>query len=233
MSEPADRQWWSSRTGQVEGPFGTAYVVAGLRTRTIPSTAHACPVGGMEWRPLHAWEEFGDVVQSPPPPPVPAAGLGNPLLPPMANWIGIYAVFVAPALWFVFEASCCVKGWWLKESSRLFGIEVVIHGLEFVASLGATILVVVGGLRLRSLRRSGPALLLSGLWLGFAVTAAEFVLLIALGGFAGETDLAESTEGQKVVSFLVLVPGSFELVFRVVAVAWLHLHAGRLPLAER
>lgn len=64
---PQEPRWWVSVNGQVEGPYGEAYIIACLNAGQIPGFALLCLEGATQWQPLSAWPQF--MVASPPPPP--------------------------------------------------------------------------------------------------------------------------------------------------------------------
>jgi hypothetical protein len=91
MSNPTDsitdngQQWWLSNQGTPAGPYGEAFLLAGIKTGTISPQTHVCPIGGQEWKRLSQWPAFASAcpvaAASPPPPglpPLPTAPKSGP-----------------------------------------------------------------------------------------------------------------------------------------------------------
>lgn len=75
------RQWWLSISGTPEGPHSESYILAGLKTGKISTSAYACPVGGQQWKSLKEWPVFAGACEAsfaPPPPPPPAPNRPTP-----------------------------------------------------------------------------------------------------------------------------------------------------------
>lgn len=243
------RRWWLSTGGEPEGPHSEGYILIGLKTGEIPSSALVCPVGGQEWKPISGWPEFAQSAASKTPispPTLPnvaaqtsAPVLTNPLLPSMANWICVYAIVVSPFLWFVQNLSCCITFSPLyREDSTFFIIEFGLYMLEALVTLGVAILFVVGGIRLKNLQ--GDSIVRLALWLGLGSVALFILCYGVLGGIAGGlggqpfVDFAEqtATTAQDLISFASLIVGLAELAFQIVAFVWLYRNAKSLPFTE-
>lgn len=154
----------------------------------------------------------------------------NPQLPPMANWICIYAIAVSPALWLIGTMAGLMAGPSFHEDSNLFGAEILLLLLETAVSLAITVVLFLGGIWLRSLRRSGPILLKVGLWAGFGWLALYLLIFTFMCVVAEESDWAKPTTGAEIVSFLVLCVAVFLLTFDVIVLVWLHRFGNTLPL---
>lgn len=244
------RQWWISTEGTAQGPYTEGYVIAALATRTIPASALACPVGGQAWKRVCEWPEFAGAALDLPqtdsvtPPPV-AAGTGmsapvltNPLLPPMANWICVYAIAVGPLLSAFYCLSCCVTfNPMFREDSPFLVLEFVLSIVDTLFTLGTTALVMVGGLRLKRLRRSGIAFIKTGVWMtvGWGVLFIMAYLTLAIaGGVSGEEHFSDqtTTTTQDLISFMGGILGLAELTFCIVALIWLHRHGKSVLLSN-
>ncbi|MCA9117631.1 MAG: DUF4339 domain-containing protein [Planctomycetaceae bacterium] len=239
MSDSSDQQWWLARNGQAAGPYSEEYITDGLRAGTLTAASQACPIGGEKWKPLEDWPPWADAAQQQQPPaaiPTPAndslyeSPLTSPKLPPFANWICVYAILVSPVLWVVGNFSCCITGFSLREDSPLFGLEVILIGFEAFTSLVITILLFVGGRRLRALRRSGATTIIAAIWSGLVIGFLTLLAFIGLMMAAGENSEAPSTAAGDVISFLLLMVGLCELGFVISALIWLHRHSMKLPL---
>lgn len=85
-------EWWLLNQGTPEGPYGEAYVIAGLRTGVIFPQTQACPAGAQEWKPLGEWPAFASVCATLPPPlpPSDSAVKRRPSWNPYAlAWLGL------------------------------------------------------------------------------------------------------------------------------------------------
>lgn len=241
MSHPDSRaDWWLSTTGTPEGPYSVAFVRAGLRSGAIPATSHACRVRGDTWKPAPEWVEFQDVA-------LPASrqagtdaetssladfSLTNPKLSAMANAICIYSIAVAPILFLISQFSCVATGTTYKETSNYIGWEIVEFLLRGVVSLISTVLLVIGGLRLRRLSGSGPRLILTAVW--FSIAAGFLLFAVSLGvlASASQEDMAESTTAGTILSLVFLILGIAEFAFLVTSLIWLHRNQRSLPLTN-
>ena len=64
---PQEPRWWVSVDGQMEGPYGQAYIIACLNAGQITASALLCLEGATQWQPISAWPQF--MVANPPQPP--------------------------------------------------------------------------------------------------------------------------------------------------------------------
>jgi hypothetical protein len=155
----------------------------------------------------------------------------------MANWICIYCIAVSPVLWFVEHMSCVVTG--ITDGDPNFATAgLMLDILDALKSLAATILLAIGGMRLRRLRASGATLIRTALWIAFiggAILVALYIvggIVIAMGeGYAeAATDGTQQSAAAELLSFALMVVGFGELLFMVTALVWLTRHERELPL---
>lgn len=233
-----DSRWWLSTQGKAEGPYSKSYVLAALMTNSIPAATYACPIGGTEWKLISDWPTFVEAVGSIPVVALPNPAsqddspLTNPRLPTVANWICIYAIVVSPALWVFATLSSFASGFSYREESRLFPIECLLTLLSVFVSFILTLLVMYGGLQLRSLRPIGPtiikAVILTNLAIGFLI----FAIAIGFALVASENDLAASTPAGEVISFFSIFIALVDMAFEIMAVIWLFRNSKVLPLSN-
>lgn len=240
QSQEEESRWWISTQGKAEGPYSETYILTALKTNSLPSTAHACPVGGSEWKLISFWPVFAGTAQVGPDvaPPSPYSApnndspLTNPLLPTMANWICIYSIVVAPALWVLDNLTCVMSGTTFHEESELFGIEALLLLFDAFFSLIIAVLMVIGGLRLRALRASGPTILKATIMARLAMTLLLITLFVGLLVTASDTDMAESTTAGDLIIFLSTLVDLAALAFEIVAIVWLHRNSRTLHLTN-
>src|SRR5690348_14039418 len=105
MSTARAAKWWLVINGKADGPHDEAHLAKCLTEGQIDGLTQACLVGQREWHPIEEWQQLAAIL--PPagsvPPPIPQPVASNPhepsvhqsgiLLPEMAQWIGIYAIF--------------------------------------------------------------------------------------------------------------------------------------------
>lgn len=237
-SNAKEPSWWLSTCGKAEGPHSSSYVLTGLKANNIPPTAYACPVGGTEWKLIQQWPAFASATPPPHPPIETLSGphwetpLTNSRLPIVANWICIYCIVVAPAVWVASGLSNVMVGWAFKEESPLFGFEILTTFLIGIISLVATILLVIGGLRLRALRSSGALIIKVSILTNFVFGLLGFVVMVSLHVVATDADSSTSTPGSEVISFFMLMVALATLTFEIVAVIWLLRNSKMLPLTN-
>jgi hypothetical protein len=239
-SEPsAEKQWWVAIRQQAEGPYVTDQVSASLRTGAIPPDAHACLVGTRRWAPLSDWPEFAEVASLAPPPLPPSAELANshPLtnrrLPSMANWICVYCIALRPVICALGIVAAIMSGG--SGVSGHLTAEDVLGLLVFaVPAMATTIAMVLGGVRLRNLRESGPTLIKAAIWASLGCFALAFALSVLLAMTSHNTqqapNAASATTGAELFVLLVYL---LELVFQILGLIWLHRHGKSLPFVAR
>lgn len=242
------RRWWLVVNSQVDGPRTETYILAGLQSGQIQPTTQACPEGGNEWRPLSAWPEWqGRTSTGTSPPTLPhvahnsyaAAGslpnaydrlVTNPALPPMANAICVFTIVLLPLYW-IFGVITTLVAPGTTEDEIGFSMISLVIGAPI--ALAITILLAVGGLRLRSLRSSGVRLLKLGLIIDFVFIALSliFTILIMIAIVMGG-EVQESTPNGAGTFFAAIegVAGIAALAFEIVAFIWLLRFANSLPL---
>ena len=183
LSEPPEeKRWWVVILQKAEGPYVTDQVFTSLKTGAIPPDAQACLVGTRHWAPLSDWPEFAEVASLVPPPLPPSSELVNshPLinrqLPSMANWICVYCIALRPVISALGLVAAITSGG--SGVSGHLTAEDVLGLLDFaVPTLATTTAMVIGGVRLRNLRESGPTLIKAAIWASLGCFALAFVLI--------------------------------------------------------
>ncbi|HEV3343083.1 MAG TPA: hypothetical protein VG125_22100 [Pirellulales bacterium] len=144
----------------------------------------------------------------------------NPSLPKIARWICGYALVVSPVLFALSLAG--FVAFTLDESDQVIATEA--FGLPL--HLLTVVLLFVGGLKLRSLQRSGVAWVKAGLVLDLVWTPLYFVLWAAWT--AADPQVLAPGNGRDFISisFVVLCYG-----FDILSLVWLTRCSRALPLA--
>jgi len=233
----ARRKWWLAQDGKHLGPFGTDQITLDLKSGEIDLATLVCPVVGDQWEPLSDWPEFeafadssssrtntiaaGDVDE-----PI----LTNPRLPSMGNALCVYAIAVSPAIWLINLFLTIVSGAVFHPNSRLYGSGVMLILFEVVISLGAPVLLVIGGIKLRKLKRSGVTIIKITLWSTIGAHVLYVFFMIVLFTSASEFDYAEDTTASTASWVLGLPIGMGEFVFMILSLVWLHTRSDRLDL---
>lgn len=161
--------------------------------------------------------------------------LTNARLPFMGNVICVYCLLVGPLLWLLNHLACCVTGPSYHEGTPFFGLELLLALATAVTSLGVTVTLVVGGLRLRALQPSAPPLVRYGFYAAVALDVFWFVigaLLTIVAHLAADNPFAESTPAQVVVSLFMFAVNLAEFAFLVVAAVWLTTDASLSALTH-
>jgi hypothetical protein len=242
--------------GESEGPFSIDEIGSRLRSRRIGASTPACAEGLTEWRPIALWPSLAPAIPAanssvgppPPPPPIPNAMptaatcggpsepvLTNPLLPQMANWICIYSIAIAPLIWFGQHMLCCVDGKFADESDSAI-ILLALGAMDAFKSLVVTIMLFVGGARLRRLRTSGASLIRIAFWIGLVGGAVLIALMVVGVVFTAPSEVGEGAQPppETVVATLVqtaqLIVGFCEMLFMIFSLIWLTRHLLELPL---
>jgi hypothetical protein len=157
----------------------------------------------------------------------------NPLLPPVANAICIYAIVLSPIIWILYLGHEMAGDFNFADGSRFFGFEVAEFFFHKMLSLAVVAILFVGGLRLRELRRSGVFLVRLGICSSIAIDfMLRPVLLIFLLTIAEESDLADDTTSFSFLDFVLGVVVLCELAFMVFAMIWLYRKSRLLLLAD-
>ena len=155
--------------------------------------------------------------------------LTNLQLPSMANWICVYAIIVSPLLWMFWNASCLASLPSKNVAVPADGLSLLLEFVGVFVNLAATVILVIGGLRLRDLRLSGVKFLKIGLWVSLGWSAVELVVGLPLAMMGSES---ESNPAEMVLLAFQLPLGLAALVFEIVAIIWLYKHSKELPLAQ-
>jgi len=244
-TEGGNRMWWLSTDDKPEGPFPEDSIRERLGARQIPPAALVCPVGGQEWKPIGEWPEFAGAVEPARRMAMPQATadaakpvLTNPSLPSMANWICVYAILVSPFLWFVQNFSCCITfSCPFQEGSGFEMAFLALEAFDSLLALGVVILLFVGGIRLRSLRRSGASISKVAIYSSLGRVVLFMLCGAVLGGIAGAkgclADTTSSTTAQELISFASVIVYLAEFAFQIIALVWLHRNARSLPFTEK
>jgi len=233
-------QWWLAKNGRAEGPLSHQEFSDALKSNRISSTDYAYSSGGKEWKPLSAWSEFESgtaesTLQSPPAPPVDSYPieplLTNPRLPPMGNWICIYTLQISPWLWCLYIVSEMISGTALNEKAPLMGVEALAMIISMLVSLGVTISLFIGGVRLRALSRSGPNIIILSI-----VIATAAHLLLSLGAMAiiamtDQNNFASKTVAVELIDYFILIAALCEGAYLLTSLFWLRRNARFLPLS--
>lgn len=245
-------RWWLAVAGRPDGPRTLAYVSAALQAGQLSPITPVCPEGGCEWRPLATWPALAALTAPtiiPPPPLPPTSGnaptamaltqraganehlLTNAALPPIANLICIYTILVVPLYWMFGLASLfTTDNPFLDDSGYYlaYGVDLFLHEL---VTLALTVVLAVGGVRLRNLRTSGERLVRLGLSLSLIWVAFQWLVLIALSIMAGVAEGFD--EGTSDTTFLDVFGGFIStaaVAWDIVSLVWLFRHRFQLPL---
>ena len=254
MSSESIARWWLAVNGKAEGPFTRDEITLRLRSGQIAASTPACAEGMTEWKPIASWPVLATIV--PPanssigPPPFPNAApsaaphsgasepvLTNPLLPQMANWICIYSIGIAPVIWFVQHMLCCVDGTFADESDSAVML-LSLKAMDAFKSLVVTVMLFVGGARLRRLLTSGASLIRIALWIGLIGGAVLIALTIVGVVFAAPSEVGEGAQPPPVtvaatlVQTAQLIVGFCEMLFMIFSLIWLTRHQRELPLTS-
>ncbi len=180
--------WWLHQDGNVTGPYTENYITAGLKSNVIPQDAQACLVGSEEWKPFGNWPVFASLINVDSVPALPNlmepnvdSSFTNPQLPKMANWICMYCILIHPILFGI----CLMKDLvgdnsLFTHTSKLSSIMSFISILDLLFSISMTVVLMVGGLRLRNLRQSGIIIIKRMIWGYFAFGGTLILTVIML-----------------------------------------------------
>ncbi len=248
-------QWWLEIEGKPDGPHTEAYVLTLLENGRIETTSLACPAGGNQWKPLHEWPEFSEVIaglgRDAAPPPLPASLatarreglLTNPRLPRMANWICIYCIAVYPLLTVVnclFSFACSTASDFPNDSPAVWSA-VTYDAIVILIDIGIAVAVVMGGVYLRRLCRIGATIIKVSFIVDFSCMAIGLLTATLWSALAAvvtspvstEEELTDSSAILLVLCGLPLVLAMIAvLIFQIVAFIWLLRHERELPLVS-
>jgi membrane-bound ClpP family serine protease len=130
---------------------------------------------------------------------------------------------------------CCVDGTFADESDSAV-IFLLLRATDAFRSLVVTIMLFVGGARLRRLRTSGASLIRIALWIGLIGGAMFIALMVAGVAFAVPSDVGEGVQSPSestaatLVQTAQLIVGFCEMLFMVFSLIWLTRHQRKLPL---
>lgn len=241
-------RWWLALDGRPDGPRTTAYVTAALQSGTISLTTPICAEGGNQWQPLGTRPEFAASAQAPSvgPPPLPPeiAGttsrpgnnrlLTNPLLPPMANLICIYAIVAAPLYWIFGLVFALFAGDNpFLEGTGLYLSYAIFEVCDALLALGIVALGVLGGIALKMLGKEGAHFLLIALscdlvWSTIYVIGT--IALMVIGAVQDAVDDSTTSTGVMAVSVVMIAAALILFAFKIVATIWLIRCRRSLPL---
>lgn len=238
--ESPQSQWWLTKNGEAEGPLSHQEISDALKSNRIRSADYAYSSVEKEWKPLSAWSEFEagteeSALQPPPAPPVDSYPveplLTNPRLPAMANWICIYTLQISPWLWCLYTFSEIISGTALKEKAPLMGVEALTMIISMLVSLGVTLSLFIGGIRLRALSRSGPNIIILSV-----VVATAAHLLLSLGvmviiAMTDQNNFTSKSVSVELIDYFILIVALCEGAFLLTSLFWLRRNARFLPLA--
>tara|TARA_R110002167_G_scaffold146607_2_gene338071 strand:+ start:10965 stop:11702 length:738 start_codon:yes stop_codon:yes gene_type:complete len=236
--ESPQSQWWLAKNGGVEGPLSHQDISDALKSNRIRSADYAYSSDEKEWKPLSAWSEFDSeksAVQSPPVPPVESYPIEplitNPRLPAMANWICIYTLQISPWLWCLYTISQMTYGTVLAENPPLMGVEALAIFVSMLASLGVTISLFIGGVRLRALSRSGPNTIILSIVAATAINLLLFLWAMGIVAIVDQSHFASKTVAAELIDYFVGIVGICEWSFMLTSLFWLRRNARFLPLS--
>lgn len=146
----------------------------------------------------------------------------NSQLPAIGNWICLYCIVVRPILWMMNTTSHFVGRF--DDDTELFFCLFSV-ALETIV----TVILVIGGLRLRVLRRSGLRTVKFGLVTFFMIFAFGLFLLLLIVSteVASTEDVSPLTSTEYLACFLFLIYFA-ETVIQVMALIWLIQNGHRL-----
>ena len=239
-------RWWIAGLQGAEGPYEREQLEQWLQTKQLQKSVLVCPEGGGQWLPVYRWPQFAAVVGSwPAPPPLPPSHgqpaqdrglLTNWLLPPMANAICVYCIAVVPVLISIGLVSLLLTGGLsaqMPESAELAGVAVLLDLFTILVSFGVGGMLIVGGVKLRDLRRSGPTLIKAAVCINVVCLALMIVAALTLFALAPVEDAANSPPASPVEDLIIFFEGTVSLVafcFELVALVWLIRRGNELPL---
>ncbi|MBA3312563.1 MAG: DUF4339 domain-containing protein [Planctomycetota bacterium] len=129
--------WWLSEQGQERGPYGKAFILAGLKTGTLSPETLAWPEGGTIQRPLREWRAFtgGDagnrssVARAAKAVSVPSTS-GPRRFP--AFLLAILAILLAPTAAAIREVVFLLTGWNLAGLTSLVSLLSILGALALL-----------------------------------------------------------------------------------------------------
>lgn len=238
--ESPPSQWWLAKNGEAEGPLSHQEISDALKSNRIRSADYAYTSDEKEWKPLSAWSEFESgteesALRSPPVPPVESYPIEplftNPRLPAMANWIGIYTLQISPWLWCLYTVSEIISGTMLDENAPLVSVEALVMIIGMLVSLGVTISLFIGGVRLRTLSRSGPNIIILSIVFATAAHLLLFLGRMMIGMMTDQNGFASKTVAVELIDYFRFIVALCEGAFLLTSLFWLRRNAHFLPLS--
>ncbi len=142
--------------------------------------------------------------------------LCHPHLPRMAQFITVFALLVVPALWFVGLMTMDTTP---HPNAYAEFVQVMTRMGIFWGELLTTVLLFIGGWKLRALKKSGPRLISVALWINMVLIA------FVIGGLVLTENLVPTGEaGDKPLAVGEAVLGALQfgaLIFQIIALVWL------------
>jgi hypothetical protein len=153
--------------------------------------------------------------------------LMNPRLPRMAQVLCLYAIVVDPAWWLLSNLLCLAK---LPPEPSGSRFTFMLDALAALLSLAMTVLMLIGGVRLRALRPSGARLICITIWISLGLGVLLF-LTYAIYGLAfaiSEPQSPPDSIAKQVLDVLEIFVGIALGVFEIIALVWLTRNRARL-----
>lgn len=244
-TDASHSQWWILENGKASGPYSHGFVSLRLKNGLSTQTP-ACRLGAAEWHSLSDWTEFQRDAESIPPPLPPSGfsqfavslqqndfGVPGIALPPMAQAICVYGLFVSPCLWAVGHLSCLVTPPTFVEDSPFFTGELLLQIVSLVVGLVSLVLMLAGAVQLRGLKRQGLHLTLGGLivdtaWLFLSLVF--FLCLFAAAAQESESHIRPDDGSSSIASLILFVLALGCGLFELSALIWLLMNGRDLPL---
>lgn len=238
--ESMQDQWWLAKNGVAEGPLSQQELCDALKANHVSSADYVYSAGERAWKPLSDSNEFQSGIEDsalkvPPVPPVESYQIEplftNDRLPPMANWICIYALLISPWLWCLYTVSLMKSGTFLAENAPLMGVEILVIFISMLVSMAMTVSLFIGGMRLKAMRRSGPTIIILSIVVATAAHTLLFFWLMVLLTMSDPSGFASETVAVELIDYFVGIVGLCEAVFMVTALLWLRRNERFLPLS--
>lgn len=153
-----------------------------------------------------------------PPPVVPTEDfiLCHPRLPRMAQFITVFALVVSPALWFVGLMTMDTSS---HPNAYAEFVQVMMRIGTFWGELLTTVLIFIGGWKLRALKKSGPRLISVAVWINMVLITLVIASLVLI-----EKLVPTGEGGDKPMAAGEAVLGALQvgaIIFQIIALVWL------------
>lgn len=152
----------------------------------------------------------------------------NPRLPRMGQLLSVYAILTNPAIWLANTLSTVLFAH-LEDRSRSHLAMFAADVLWAILSLDFMVIMFIGGLKLRSLRRSGRSLIIFSICAGLVV-GALFCTVAFIIGWNLESGPTRAPDIGDAVNLLIGVVILMAIGFEIVFLIWLLRSRHRLPL---